>query len=139
MKYINQDILERYIQPEELIRLTDDENTGQVNQGRLTEAINNAESEFESYMRGVFSEPLPSPLPDMLIQIICDITIYNLYKRRFRLDMPESIVKIYEESIDKLVKIRKGLISIIERGEDENFIKTNKDESSRIFPISDIL
>lgn len=139
MKYINQYILERYIQPEELIRLTDDENTGQINQERLNEAINAAENEFESYMRGVFSEPLPSPLPDMLIQIICDITIYNLYKRRFRLDMPESIVKIYEEAIDKLVKIRKGLISIIDKEEDESFIKTNKDTNSRIFPINEIL
>jgi len=139
MKYINQQILEKYIQPEELIRLTDDENTGSVNSERLNKAIEDAESEFESYLRGVYDEALPSPLPDMLVQIICDITIYNLYKRRMRLDMPESIIKIYEDAVDKLLKIRKGLISIIERDEDDGFIKINKDVSSRIFPINDIL
>lgn len=135
MAYIDQEILERYISREELTRLTDDENTGNVNNQRLDEAINIASNEFENYVRDIYDITLfPSPLPDQLTQIICDIAIYNLYKRRYRLEMPESIVNIYNLAISQLSKIAKGELQVnLPKKTAAGFIKINKTEDDRIF------
>ncbi|BDQ03497.1 DUF1320 domain-containing protein [Ignavibacterium sp.] len=135
MAYINQEILERYISREELTRLTDDSNNGSVNPTVLDEAINVASNEFDNYLRDIYDTlQFPFPLPDMLTQIIVDITIYNLYKRRYRLDMPESITKIYETAIDKLSKISRGEIQLtLPKKSTAGFIKINKTDSDRLF------
>ncbi len=120
---------------DELIRLTDDENSGSVNSERLNEAINIASNEFENYVRDLYDISLfSSPLPDQLTQIICDITIYNLYKRRYRLEMPESIINIYNLAISQLSKIAKGELQInLPKKTTAGFIKINKTEDDRIF------
>ncbi|MEP0860572.1 MAG: DUF1320 domain-containing protein [Ignavibacterium sp.] len=135
MAYIDEAILERYISRDELIRLTDDENSGSVNSERLNEAINIASNEFENYVRDLYDISLfSSPLPDQLTQIICDITIYNLYKRRYRLEMPESIINIYNLAISQLSKIAKGELQInLPKKTTAGFIKINKTEDDRIF------
>jgi phage gp36-like protein len=135
MAYINTEILSKYITLEELTRLTDDDNYGVINESRVEEAINSASQDFENYLRDIYDiSQFPSSLPEMLVQIICDITIYNLYKRRYRLEMPESITEIYKMAIDKLNKIARGEIQInLPRKTSAGFIKINKTESDRIF------
>lgn len=134
MNYINVSVLLNYISEDELIRLTDDLNNGTIITSKVEEAIKSAESEFESYLKGIYSEPLSNPLPKILVQIIVDITIYNLYKRRMRLDMPESITQIYKTAVDKLEKIRRGVITIaIDKKDSKGFIKVSKSEDDRIF------
>lgn len=132
MAYIDQEILERYISQDELIKLTDDDNSGNVNTQNLNEAINSASNEFENFLSGIYQ--IPSELPPLLVNILCDITIYNLYKRRYRLDMPESITEIYKSAIDKLEKIAKGIIELdLPKIPASGFIKINKSDSDRIF------
>lgn len=135
MAYIDETILRRYISRDELIRLTDDENSGSINTERMTEAINIASNEFENYVRDAYDiGSFPNPLPDQLNQIICDITIYNLYKRRYRLDMPESVIEIYKRAILTLEKIAKGELQInLPKKTTAGFIKINKTEDDRIF------
>ena len=135
MAYIDQTILVKYISKDELIKLTDDENLGLVNVERLNEAINSASNEFDNYMRDIYDPSLfPNPLPEMLIQIICDLTIYNLYKRRYRLNMPESITEIYKMATDKLLKIARGEMQLtLPKLANQGFIKINKTEGDRIF------
>lgn len=135
MAYLNEGILGKYISNDELIKLTDDENSGGINTERLNEAINAASNEFDNYLRDIYDIALfPSPLPEMLTQIIADIAIYNLYKRRFRLDMPESISKIYEIAVDKLTKIARGEIQLmLPKKSTAGFIKINKTDNDRIF------
>jgi phage gp36-like protein len=139
--FVNQSTLERYITREELTRLTDDENSGSVNIEKLNEAIVTAENEVESYLKGIYKFPLPQDLPEVLIHIIVDITIYNLYKRRMRLDMPESITNIYKEAKDKLQKIRRGELLLdlpIESEEGGMFIKVNKKPEDKIFKLDEL-
>lgn len=135
MAYVDQEILEKYISREELIRLTDDENAGGVNSERMFEAINIASNEFQNYVRDVYDISLfPAPLPEQLTQIICDIAIYNLYKRRYRLEMPESIVNIYNNAIAQLSKIAKGELQVnLPKKTTAGFIKISKTEDDRIF------
>jgi phage gp36-like protein len=135
MAYINQEILEKHISREELIRLTDDDNSGGVNYANIEEAINSASQEFENYLRDTYDKSqFPAPLPEVLTHIISDIAIYNLYKRRFRLEMPDSITEIYRMAIDKLNKIARGEIQIdIPKKSTAGFIKINKVDSDKIF------
>lgn len=135
MAYVDRAILERYISRNELIRLTDDENLGNIQEERLQEAINAATDEFENYVRDAYDiGSFPNPLPDQLNQIICDITIYNLYKRRYRLDMPESVIEIYKRAILTIEKIAKGELQInLPKKTTAGFIKINKTEDDRVF------
>lgn len=135
MAYVDQTTLEKYISKDELIRLTDDENLGDVSAIRLQEAINAASNEFENYVRDIYDiGSFPNPLPDQLTQIICDIVIYNLYKRRYRLEMPESIVNLYNLAISQLNKIAKGELQVnLPKKTTAGFIKINKTEDDRIF------
>jgi len=134
MAYIDLSVLSKYIDSEELIRLTDDTNSGIIDENKIDIAIKNASNELESYLRDVFIEPLPEPLPGELENILADITIYNLYKRRMQLNMPESIINIYKDAIDKLKKIREGIITISLNKKDlSGFIKINKTEDDRLF------
>lgn len=133
MAYIDYNKLTQYIDEKELINLTDDENIGMVEQSKIDEAINSATNEINSYLQDKYTIPL-SPPPKLIIDICADITIYNLYKRRMRLNMPESIINIYNDAIDKLEKIRKGMIVLnISQTESSGFIKINKTENDRIF------
>jgi len=135
MAYIDQATLEKYITQEELIRLTDDENLGSVNSTRLNEAINIASNEFDNYVRDIYDITLfPTPLPDQMIQIVSDLAIYHLYKRRYRLDMPESVVQIYNKAIEILRRIAKGELQInLPKKTTSGFIKITKTEDDRIF------
>lgn len=131
------DILED-IDRNELIKLVDDENrSGLVNLDdandyatkRIIAAIDNSSEQIDGALRGRYTLPLAS-IPKRLTQICKDIAIYNLYKRRFRLDMPESINQIYKNCISELDKIRKGAVTldISESVTDatSGFIKTNE-------------
>lgn len=135
MAYLNQDIIENYISHNELVRLTDDDNTGSVNGSKLDIAINIAIDEVFGYLRDKYDITLiPDPLPPELEKIAADVTIYHLYKRRFRLEMPESITEIYKMNIAKLEKISEGLLNIgLPLKTTSGFIKINKSDTDRIF------
>lgn len=125
--------LTKYIDSQELINLTDDENEGEVNLDRLNQAIASATSEVVSYTQGKYL--IPSPPSDFIQQILADITIYLLYKRRMRLDMPESIKQIYENAVNKLKSIQRGEVIPVGLTAFDNagFIKTNKTDKDKIF------
>lgn len=100
---------------------------------RCNEQISISGNEIDGYLRSRYSMPL-SPVPARIKQICKDIAIYNCYKRRMRLDMPESIVRIYGERIKELINIQKGLINLEVTPPDDNAeIIINKTESDRIF------
>jgi Mu-like prophage protein gp36 len=135
MAYIDQTTIEKYIATDELIRLTDDENAGVINSERLNEAINIASNEFDNYLRDIYDlSSFPINLPEQAVQLIVDLTIYHLYKRRFRLDMPESIDNIYNNALLTLSKIAKGELQVdLPKKISAGFIKINKTEDDRIF------
>lgn len=132
---IDRDILLKYIDEQELIRLTDDQNLGSVNQQYLLEAIISAEDELKSYLKQLYdTTAFPAELPGMLIQLVVDLTIYNLYKRRFRLEMPESLNKLHEETLTSLRRIARGEIELnLPKKTNAGFIKINKTDADRIY------
>jgi len=130
----------------EIIELTNDENRAfdQINLSdqndavvkRINEQILSADEEINGYLRSRYSLPL-TVIPERIKTISKEIAIYNLYKRRHRLDMTDSIVSIYKSKIDELNKIQKGFIVLeiqqitSESGRGE--LRTNKTSVDRIF------
>lgn len=97
---------------------------------RIEEQIKAAESEINGYIGGRYNLPL-AEVPDRINQICKDISIYNLYKRRHRLNMAESIVEIYKQCRAELSKIQSGLITLSDVG--PPVYVTNKKESDKYF------
>lgn len=120
--------------PEDIIiQLTDDENTGAVNQARVDEAIKAADAEINSYCATKYAVPFAT-VPDIVNSLSVEIAIYNLHKRR---TMPEDIEKRYDKAIAKLKDISRGLITLgidpAPAATSEGVAETNKTESDRVF------
>ena len=110
-------------------------NSEDVATARAIEQIVAADTEIDTYLRARYSLPLSST-PDRLKQISKDITIYNLYKRRHTLDMPESIVELYKMRIKELRDIQKGIVDLGVENEPQlqsDEVKTNKDSDDKLF------
>lgn len=104
------DDIKKLIPEDTLIQLTDDDGIGTVNQGRVDEAIVQADSEIDSYCGGRYSVPFAT-VPGIVKKISVDIAIYNLYSRRVEV-LPETRADRYKNAIRQLEGISKGVISI---------------------------
>ncbi len=135
MAYCTLTDIKKLLPEEILIQLTDDEDIEQVNQTRIDEAIDQADSEIDSYCGGKYSVPF-STTPDIVKKISVDISIYNLYSRRVE-EIPETRATRYKNAIRQLEGIAKGMISIGEDPEptalSNDGIKTNKTSDDRTF------
>lgn len=104
------DIIDQ-VPEQKIIELTDDENLGEVNTGRVDKAISTAGSIIDGYLRGRYTLPL-STVPDLIKTISTDISVFKLYERRREMDMPESLSNRYKNAVKLLEQIQKGLISL---------------------------
>ncbi len=93
----------------QLVQLTDDEKTGQVNQAVLTEALNWASGRIEGYTRNRYQVPLQSS--EELTSICCDLTIYSLYSRRPQ-KMSETVESRYQDAMEMLRDISSGKVQL---------------------------
>lgn len=107
-----QDIIDR-IPDEVLIRLTDDEDTGEVNTQRIEQAISSATAEINAYAQKRYPVPF-SPAPPILKKLAEDIAIYNLYARRgLDKDSSDAIVSDrYKAAIKFLEHLAEGKVAI---------------------------
>lgn len=69
-------------------------------------AIESASTEIDFACAARYPVPL-SPVPPRIVDICVDISLYNLFKRRFR-EIPELIVKQYDDAKKELNEIAKG-------------------------------
>lgn len=106
---VQADLLSR-VSNAQLIQLTDDAQSGSVDATKVTQSIDEAESEADGYLATRHSVPLSSPIPQLVKTLSVDIAIYKLYSRRQR--VPESVQKAYDAAIKKLEGIAKGLITL---------------------------
>lgn len=103
---------------------------------RVTEAIKSADAEIDSYLISKYSVPLTA-VPDIIEDISIDLAIYNLYKRRHRLDMPESLTDMRKLRVKQLEQIQKGMMQLpiqqqtSDKGSGE--FRTNKSSEDKIF------
>ena len=105
----------------------------------VEEAIIYSSTLIDGYLRGRYSLPLDAHFPLLRILAI-DLSIYRLYSRRMRNEMPEVIQKNYDNAISTLRDIQKGVITLQAENdllESSNFnaeeYKTNKNILDKLF------
>lgn len=126
--------LKKLIPETVIIQLTDDEDTGSVNQARVDEAIAQADAEIDSYCGGRYTVPFTT-VPDIARKISVDIAIYNLYSRKVE-EIPETRSERYKNAIRQLGDIASGKITIGEAEADVpevGGVQTNTTAGDRIF------
>lgn len=142
MTYCNLDDIKQVTSEAELIQLTDDNNTGIVNETIVNATISYAETTINGYISSRYTLPL-SEIPELIKTFAVDLSIYRLHSRRFMLDMPESLEVRYKNVIKELEKIQKGTISLnikepdnTEKVADHNEFYCSKTSEDRLFPKS---
>ncbi|MBI5189098.1 MAG: DUF1320 domain-containing protein [Nitrospirae bacterium] len=92
-----------------LIRLTDDEGAGSVNDARVEAAISAAQALVDSALSRVFDVPLAEP-PELVRSLTRDIAVYNLYMRVGSL--PDEAKVAYENASGILDRVADGRFHI---------------------------
>lgn len=122
-----------------LIQLSSDNGQEEVNRVVVEEAIIYSSTLIDGYLRGRYSLPLDAHFPLLRILAI-DLSIYRLYSRRMRNEMPEVIQTNYDNAISTLRDIQKGVITLESESdtlETASFspseYKTNKNILDRLF------
>lgn len=131
--------IKNYVSNATLIQLTDDDNQNEINFTVTREAILYSSTLIDGYLRGRYTLPLNTHFP-LLKMLALDISVYRLYSRRMRNEMPEVIEKNYEAAIATLKDIQKGVITL--QSENDLFetsgfssseYRTNKDILDKLF------
>ena len=111
MEYCTIEDIETQTSTPTLIQLTSDDGQEAVNRVVALEAVLYSSTLIDGYLRGRYSLPLNTHFPLLSILAI-DISIYRLYARRMRNEMPGVIETAYKNAISTLRDIQKGVISL---------------------------
>lgn len=134
--YCSVDDIRAAISPAELVHLTDEAGTGEVNEGLVTVIIADVAAVVDGHLRARYPLPL-STTPALLKSVSVDLVVAELYKRRLRTDVPDSIFAAYKNAMALLDKIQKGLIQLgIETKAEPSVggaIRVNKDSQDKLF------
>lgn len=103
--------IKNYVSNATLIQLTDDDCKNEINFTVTREAILYSSTLIDGYLRGRYTLPLDTHFP-LLKMLALDISVYRLYSRRMRNEIPEVIEKNYEIAISTLKDIQKGVITL---------------------------
>jgi phage gp36-like protein len=133
--YCTIDDIRKLLPEEALVRLTDDEGTGAVDEGRVQEAVAQADSEIDGYCGARYKVPF-STAPGVVKKLSVDIAVYNLYSRGVD-QAPPVRAERYQAAVFKLKDIARGLVSL---GADPapdsatgSAAETNRSEGDNVF------
>ena len=139
MDYCTIEDIETQTSTPTLIQLTSDDGQEEVSRVVALEAILYSSTLIDGYLRGRYSLPLDTHFPLLRILAI-DLSIYRLYSRRMRNEMPEVIETAYKNAISTLRDIQKGVITLQSENdtlESSGFnaeeYKTNKNILDKLF------
>lgn len=87
------------IQMADLISLTDDDETGQLNETVLNKLIESASSLIDSKVSNIYTTPFSAPYPSAVSSACLTIVCYRLFRRR---EVPDEKNKFYGDYKDVL-------------------------------------
>ena len=94
----------------ELVQLTDDDNTGEVDSDIVSAALQEASGKIDSYCRNRYVTPLQQS--DSVTALCLDIATYILFSRRRNANPKEIVRQRYEDAIAFLKDIASGKAQI---------------------------
>jgi phage gp36-like protein len=107
MIYASQaDMVERFGE-QELIQLTDRNNTGAVDATVLGRALADATAEIDGYLASRYQLPL-TITPTVLVRVCADIARYHLHDD----NIPEPVETRYKAAVDLLRQVSLGRVSL---------------------------
>lgn len=133
MAYSTNDDLYERMDEQLVVQLTDDANTGVVNQTVLEDKRSTCHELVNSYLRGQYTVPM-DPAPKLLADVEADLLVDKLYSRRANMEKPESVKDQHEQAMKTLQKIATGIIKLEDQPDIQaGDIRTNKKSSDRKF------
>ncbi len=105
MRYVTAEEFTGHINKQVLVQLTDSK-TGEPDMELLEHVNDDAASEVDDYLRGIYALPLPEPAPRTIKTITADIMKFRLHERRDAKNLPDTILKLYQLAIGKLKDIQ---------------------------------
>ncbi|MDA8170314.1 MAG: DUF1320 domain-containing protein [Nitrospiraceae bacterium] len=129
--------IQNVLREDALIELTDDENLGQINEGRVNECIARADATINAACSSKYIVPFAAPVPDLVRMLSEDLAIYYLYSRRGEA-IPESVGEKFKAAKSDLLNIAKGIINLgvadaAAPAVDETEIGVNTSTDGRVF------
>lgn len=116
-----------------VVQLTDDDNTGAIDQTVLADKRSTCHELVNSYLRGRYEVPM-DPAPKLLADIEADLLVEKLYSRRPGTGVPEEVQTDYKEALARLKDISLGRIELEDQPDiSAAKIKTNKTAADRKF------
>lgn len=107
MAYATATDLRQRITEAELIRLTDELDTGNADAAKIASALEAADIEIDSYLAGRYPLPLAEPQP-LLQGLAVDLAIWNLYGSVEQAGVPEVRKQRYDQAIAALKRLANG-------------------------------
>lgn len=89
---------------DELLALSDRDNSGVADVGVVDAALSDAGMEIDAYLSNRYTLPLASPYPALLVRLCCELARYTLYKDK----APEIVRTGREDAIALLRRIAAG-------------------------------
>ncbi len=134
MAYCTLDDIKKMIPEITIIQLTDDEDTGEIVESRVDEAIEAADAEIDSYCAGRYSVPFET-VPPLVKKLSVDLAVYNLYARKVE-SVPEAKKDRYNNAMRALRDVAAGRSSLMAGSTevaDTGGPESTKSASDRIF------
>lgn len=103
--------IRKRIPESELIQLTDDDSTGEVDETVILELISGVDELIDSHLRGRYSLPL-DPVPPMVRAIALDLYLYEVYGHRPAFGIPETVKDKRANQMKVLVAIKNGELQL---------------------------
>ncbi|MBF0607452.1 MAG: DUF1320 domain-containing protein [Magnetococcales bacterium] len=120
----------------ELVGLTDDAGTGNVNVVVVEAAITTASAFVDGYCASRYRVPLGDPVSGVIRKITTDIAVYFLFQRNQQSEIGQRRIDDYKQALKMLEDIRSGALNIQQpepphTGYDR--VQTNKSTGDLIF------
>jgi phage gp36-like protein len=117
--------LRNYIPESQLIQLTDDNDTGTIDQLKINDALRRAQDYIDSHLMGRYDLPL-STVPESIRDMSNKLACYFLFKRTLALTLPDQVKDDYDDVTALLRKIQIGKFNPFPITKNPIFFKSNK-------------
>ncbi len=134
MPYCTNEDIKMHLLSTDLVNLTDDAGTGEVDDDVVAEAIGDADALIDSHLRGAYSVPL-DPVPRIIRKISVTLAVCELYDRHKGVLVPEPVQKSRETMLALLQSLAKGEILLDSSAAPRSPLKvlTDADERDKLF------